>query len=123
MVPGTGARRAARWCQARVRGPGPMRGRAGVLDSAFGVQAMTDLDRLEGDLDDVETALACLSRDSDELCAICRGARVDGSLNRRPALSACAETKLPHEAPLDLPAASADEPPVPMAPPVIAPTI
>lgn len=100
-----------------------MRRRAGALDYAFAVQAMTDLDRLEGDLDDVETALACLARDSDELCATCRGARVDGSLDRRPALSACAETKLPHEAPFDLAAPSADEPPVPMTPPVIAPSI
>jgi hypothetical protein len=101
-----------------------MQGRTPPLDYGFAVQAMTDLDRLEEDLDDVETALECLTRDSDELCGICRAARVDGSLNRRPALFACAETKLPHEAPLDLPsAAPADESPaVPMAPPVIVPT-
>lgn len=63
---------------------------------------MTDLDRLEGDLDDVETALACLSRDSIDLCAICRTARVEGTLDQRPALSVCAANKVPNEVPLDL---------------------
>ena len=79
-----------------------MRGRTPDLNYHFVVQAMTDLDRLEEDLDDVETALACLSRDTIELCDTCRGARVDGTLTRRPALAACAANKVPHETPLDL---------------------
>lgn len=63
---------------------------------------MAELDRLEQDLDDVETALACLSRDSIDLCATCRSARVEGSLDQRPALSACAANKVPNEIPLAL---------------------
>ncbi len=55
---------------------------------------VSDLDRLEADLDDVETALACLSRESSDLCHTCRGARDDGSLSARPALMACAEGRL-----------------------------
>ncbi len=49
-----------------------------------------DLDRLEADLDDVEMAMACLARESSELCEICRDAREDGSIDSRPALIACA---------------------------------
>lgn len=63
---------------------------------------MTDLDRLEEELADVEVALACLSYDGNELCDVCRGARVDGTLEHRPALAACSANKLPAEVPLDL---------------------
>ena len=63
---------------------------------------MVDLDRLEQELADVEVALACLGREGDELCATCGSARVDGTLQQRPALAACAANKFPAEIPLDL---------------------
>lgn len=63
---------------------------------------LTDLDRLEEELADVEVALACLSSPGNERCEICRQAIADGTLARRPALAACSETRLPAEVPLDL---------------------
>ena len=63
---------------------------------------MIDLDRLEQELADVEVALNCLSRSSDELCATCGSARVEGTLQHRPALAACAANKFPAEIPLDI---------------------
>jgi hypothetical protein len=64
--------------------------------------AMTDLDRLEQELDDVEVALACLSRDGNDRCPSCRAAIADGTLADRPSLAACAATKLPAEVALPL---------------------
>ncbi len=58
---------------------------------------MTDLDRLEEDLADVEVALGCLAREGNDLCDVCRAARVEGSLDHRPALAACSANKLPAE--------------------------
>lgn len=63
---------------------------------------MLDLDRLEQELADVEIALACLSRDGSDLCATCGSARVEGTLQHRPALAACAANKFPAEVPLDI---------------------
>lgn len=64
---------------------------------AAGVQAMSDLDRLESELDDVETALACLSRTEPGLCDPCTAANVEGTLVVRPGLWACAEGRLAGE--------------------------
>lgn len=74
----------------------------GAADERSSVPPMIDLDRLEQELDDVEVALACLSRESDDLCATCGSARADGTLDSRPALAACAVNKFPAEIPLDL---------------------
>ena len=64
--------------------------------------AMIDLDRLEQELGDVEVAIACLSRDSDQLCSTCGNARVDGTIADRPPLLACSANKFPAEVALDL---------------------
>lgn len=63
---------------------------------------MTDLDRLEQELGDVEIALACLSREGDDRCPECRSAITDGTMVDRPALAACSATKLPAEVALPL---------------------
>jgi hypothetical protein len=72
------------------------------LKYAPGVAESSDLDRLEQDLDDLEVALACLSRDGDDRCPTCRSALAEGNLAERPALAACAATKLPAEVELPI---------------------
>lgn len=62
--------------------------------------ADTDLDRLEQELDDVETVLACISSDRRDVCDVCRAARSDHTITDRPALAACAATRFPREVPM-----------------------
>ena len=52
-----------------------------------------ELDRFTADLADVEIAMACLDRDSPDLCASCIAAEADGTLEQRQALLACVESK------------------------------
>lgn len=73
-----------------------------MLNYSSNVSEMSDLDRLERELDDVEVALACLARDGDDRCPTCRAALTDGTLVGRPALAACAATKLPAEVALPI---------------------
>ena len=72
------------------------------VNYAPGVGEMTDLDRLEQELDDLELVLACLSRDGDDRCQTCRTAIAEGTLADRPALAACVATKLPAEVELPI---------------------
>lgn len=53
------------------------------------------LDRVEGEIDDVDRVLKCLARDSATMCTTCHALRAEGALDARPVLVRCASSKQP----------------------------
>ena len=68
--------------------------RASAIDLSARPEAAW-LDGVEGEVEDVDRVLKCLSRDSAKMCETCDGLGARGELDGRPVLARCAQSKQP----------------------------